>query len=282
MKLYLCISKQTARHILGAFACVIAAGGILACGLKIRTHSIHDVPAVAAASYEWGLSFQTEHEPPVPNLSAEELRPYDAFYCGDPKQKRLYLTFDAGYENGNTAPILDALKKHNAPGAFFVVSNYVKENPDLVKRMVDEGHLVGNHTYHHPDMSKKSEAEFKKELNDLAALFEETTGKPLPRFYRPPEGKFSDENLKWAKSLGYKTVFWSLAYVDWNPESQPTHETAFSKLIPRTHDGAIVLLHSTSKTNAEILDELLTKWEEMGYSFGSLTELGEIPPVCQE
>jgi len=101
----------------------------------------------------------------------------------------------------------------------------------------------------------------------------------MQKFYRPPEGKFSDENLKWAQALGYKTVFWSLAYVDWNPEDQPSKEKAFSKLLPRTHDGAIVLLHSTSATNAAILDELLTKWEEMGYTFGSVTELGESAPA---
>ncbi len=257
-------------------------GSILIYGRSLRTDSVASAPAVAAASYEWGLSFQTEREPPVPNLPAEDLRPYDAFYCGDSAQKRLYLTFDAGYENGNTAPILDALKKHNAPGAFFVVSHFVKENPDLVKRMAAEGHIVGNHTYHHPDMSQKNETEFKKELNDLAALYEETVGKPLDHFYRPPEGKFSDSNLKWAKSLGYQTIFWSLAYVDWDPDAQPSHETAFSKLLSRTHNGAIVLLHSTSATNAEILDELLTKWEEMGYSFGSLTELSAIPVLPEE
>ena len=187
------------------------------------------------------------------------------------------MTFDAGYENGNTAPILDALKKHNAPGTFFVVGSYIKENPDLIKRMVAEGHTVGNHTYHHPNMSQKDEASYKKELNDLAALFQETTGTPLPLFYRPPEGKFSDENLTWAQELGYKTIFWSLAYVDWKQDAQPSREAAFDKLMPRTHDGAIVLLHSTSATNAAILDELLTRWEEMGYTFGTLSELGAPP-----
>ena len=233
--------------------------------------------AVPASADNWGLSFPTEGQSPVGNASAEDLAQYDAYYLGDTSKKTIYLTFDAGYENGYTPAILDALKKHNAPGTFFVVGSYIKENPDLIKRMVAEGHTVGNHTYHHPNMSQKDEASFKKELNDLAALFQETTGTPLPLFYRPPEGKFSDENLTWAQELGYKTIFWSLAYVDWKQDAQPSREAAFDKLMPRTHDGAIVLLHSTSSTNAAILDELLTRWEEMGYTFGTLSELGAPP-----
>ena len=139
---------------------------------------------------------------------------------------------------------------------------------------MEEGHIVGNHTMHHPDMSKLGDkAAFSKELTDLEALYKETTGRDLPKYYRPPQGIYSEENLKMAKELGYKTVFWSLAYVDWNNDRQPTAEQAFSKLLPRTHNGAVVLLHSTSRTNAEILDELLTKWQAMGYRFGTLEEL---------
>ena len=140
--------------------------------------------------------------------------------------------------------------------------------------MVSEGHIVGNHTMHHPDMSKISNmASFQKELKELEDLYRETTGEEMPKYYRPPQGNYSEENLKMAKELGYKTVFWSLAYVDWNNDSQPTREYAFSKLLPRIHNGAVVLLHSTSSTNAEILDELLTKWKEMGYTFGSIDKL---------
>ena len=143
-----------------------------------------------------------------------------------------------------------------------------------MRRMAQEGHTVGNHTMHHPDMSKITDRQaFKKELRDLEDLYREATGEDLPRFYRPPQGIYSEENLKLAKELGYHTVFWSLAYVDWNNDSQPTPEEAFGKLLPRTHPGAVVLLHLTSRTNAEILDELLTKWEEMGYSFGKIEEL---------
>ena len=170
--------------------------------------------------------------------------------------------------------ILDALKKHQAPAAFFLVGNYLETSPDLVKRMVEEGHTVGNHTYHHPDMSKISTKEtFSKELSDLEMLYTKTTDQSMTRYYRPPQGKYSEANLKMADELGYQTFFWSLAYVDWYEDKQPTREEAFQKLLGRIHPGAIVLLHSTSKTNAQILDELLTRWEEMGYRFGQLEEL---------
>lgn len=139
--------------------------------------------------------------------------------------------------------------------------------------MLEEGHIVGNHSYHHPDMTQMGKEEFAKELGELEQLYEQTTGKPMVKYYRPPQGKYSENNLKIAKELGYKTFFWSLAYVDWKQDSQPTHEEAFDKLLKRVHPGAIVLLHNTSKTNGEILDELLTKWEGMGYTFKSLDEL---------
>ena len=232
--------------------------------------------AVPASAGNWGLSFPTEGEAPVGNASQADLANYDAYYLGDTGQKVIYLTFDCGYENGYTEKILDALKKHHAPAAFFVVGHMIESAPDIVRRMAAEGHVVGNHTFHHPDMSAISQQDaFQKELDSLADLYQQTTGKPLSRFYRPPQGKYSEENLKQAQALGYKTVFWSLAYVDWNTDSQPTAEQAYAKLLPRIHDGAVVLLHSTSRTNAEILDELLTKWEEMGYAFRSLEDLPE-------
>ncbi len=240
---------------------------------KFTDKSSNDVVQTSAEG-NWGLSFQQEGEPPVANATADYLKQYNAYYAQDTEEKVIYLTFDAGYENGNTAAILDALKKHNAPATFFLVGNYIETSPDLVKRMVAEGHTVGNHTYHHPDMSKISTKEaFEKELGDLEKLFEETVGQSMVKFYRPPQGKYSESNLKMANEMGYKTFFWSLAYVDWYEDKQPTKEEAFKKLLGRIHPGAIVLLHSTSKTNGEILDELLTKWEEMGYQFKSLKEL---------
>ncbi len=222
----------------------------------------------------WGLSFRTEGSAPIGPASPAQLAKYDAAFLGDTSQKVLYLTFDAGYENGCTAKILDVLKKHNVKAAFFLVGNYIQQNPDLVRRMTDERHIVGNHTMHHYNMSKISEKEaFFKELQDLEALYQQVVGKPMQKFYRPPQGVYSESNLQMAKELGYKTVFWSLAYVDWKNDAQPSAQAAFDKLLPRVHNGAVVLLHSTSQTNAEILDELLTKWEAQGYRFAPITEL---------
>lgn len=228
----------------------------------------------ALTTGSWGLSFRQEGAPPIGNAGKDQLRQYQAAYIGNTHEKVLYLTFDAGYENGCTAKILDTLKEKQVPAAFFLVGNYIRQSPDLVRRMVAEGHTVGNHTMHHYDMSRLSDkAAFSKELTDLEALYKETVGQELPKFYRPPQGIYSEENLKMAQELGYKTLFWSLAYVDWNNDAQPTKEAAFAKLLPRTHNGAVVLLHSTSKTNAEILEELIDKWKAMGYRFGTLEEL---------
>ena len=256
--------------------------GILFCASFLLGHAVgmardyftQDEAVTASADGNWGLSFQEEGQPPVANASFEELAKYNAYYAEDTEDKVLYLTFDCGYENGNTPAILDALKKHNAPATFFVVGNFLSTSPDLVKRMVAEGHTVGNHTYHHPDMSKISTKEaFAKELSDIEELYQQTTGQQMTKYYRPPQGKYSLANLEMAKELGYKTFFWSLAYVDWYQDKQPTKEEAFKKLLGRIHPGAVVLLHNTSSTNAAILDELLTKWEEMGYTFKSLDEL---------
>lgn len=247
---------------------------IVLVGVGVHNWARPAVGASTSATVNWGLSFQEEGKTPVGNASAEELKKYDAYYAGPSDQKVIYLTFDAGFENGYTPAILDALKKHNAKATFFVVGNYIETSPDLVKRMVEEGHIVGNHTYHHPDMSKIGDMDsFKKEIESLEELYRTTTGQEMIKFYRPPQGKYSQQNLKMAQQLGYKTFFWSLAYVDWYTDNQPTHEEAFQKLMKRIHPGAVVLLHSTSKTNAEILDELLTRWENEGYTFGTLDQL---------
>jgi len=248
----------------------ILLGAICAAAILV----ISQLTGSAIQTGSWGLSFRQEGTSPIGPAGVQELSAYDAVYLGDTSQKILYLTFDAGYENGCTEKILDVLKKHDVPAAFFLVGNYIEKNADLVRRMADEGHIVANHTMHHPDMSKLSEKDaFAKELTDLETLFKETTGKEMPKYYRPPQGIYSEENLKMAKELGYKTVFWSLAYADWDNSAQPTREKAFNKLIPRTHNGAVVLLHSTSATNAEILDELLTKWKDMGYTFATIDNL---------
>lgn len=254
-------------------------GALLVVGSVIFGTLGEAVPTWAGVMSEaenWGLGFGAEGTQPTGNASASTLQQYDTYYVGDAQEKVIYLTFDCGYENGNTAAILDALKKHNAPATFFVVGHYLESAPEMVKRMVEEGHTVGNHTYHHPDMSKISDASaFEKEMEGVSDLYRELTGCEITKFYRPPQGKYSTSNLQMAKDMGYKTFFWSLAYVDWNVDAQPSHEEALQKLTGRIHPGAIVLLHNTSKTNGEIMDELLSKWEEMGYTFEALENVAK-------
>lgn len=252
-------------------ACYCIGAGV---GWCRNQYSQNDESVQTVAGENWGLGFSENGKPPTANATADELKNYDTYYIGDTTKKVIYLTFDAGYENGNTPAILDALKKHKVSATFFLVGNYLETSPDLVKRMIADGHTVGNHTYTHPDMSKISSIEsFQSEINKLEQKYKEVTGTELTKFYRPPQGKYSTANLEMAKKMGYKTFFWSLAYVDWYQDDQPTKEEAFNKLLNRIHPGAVVLLHSTSKTNGEILDELLTKWEEMGYSFSTLDQL---------
>ena len=230
--------------------------------------------SVSAEITNWGLSFRKEGEAPIGNISNAELKKYGAAFLGNDKNNKIYLTFDAGYEAGYTENILNILKEENVKACFFIVGNYLETAPDLVKRMAEDGHIVANHTYTHPDMSKiESESEFLKELNRVEEKYKEITGRTMPKLYRPPQGKFSLDNLKMAQKNGYNTAFWSLAYVDWLKDNQPTKNEALSKLTERIHPGAIILLHSTSKTNSEILKELITKYKEMGYSFSSLDEV---------
>ncbi len=263
--MYWIVTGRRLLSVLGVMALLLVGGAGI--GMAQRR-------AVAPTGADWGLSFQTEGAPPVGNATVQELAALNTHYIGDTAQKRIYLTFDAGFENGYTPAILDALKKHQVPAAFFVVGHYLESAPELVSRMAQEGHLVANHTYSHPDMSAIGARDtFVGELTRVESAYREITGQEMPKIYRPPQGKYSKENLQLAKEAGYHTFFWSLAYVDWYTDRQPTKEQAFDKLLGRIHPGAIVLLHSTSATNAEILDELLTKWKEMGYSFGTLTEL---------
>lgn len=239
-----------------------------------QNQNLNSAAQTVMASNNWGLSFQEEGKSPVINVDREKLQELNGYYLGDEANKKIYLTFDAGYENGNTEKILDALKENDVKAAFFLVGNYMETCPEIVKRMVEEGHIVGNHTYHHKDMSTLTEKDsFMNELTELEDLYKEITGADMPKYYRPPQGKYSEEQLQWAKEAGYKTCFWSLAYVDWDQKKQPSREEAMEKLTKRIHPGAIVLLHSTSSTNGEILGDIIKQWKDMGYQFGELTDL---------
>lgn len=242
--------------------------------LVIVFFSTKESSVFATKTNSWGLSYTENGKTPTGNATSEYLKTFNAFYSGNSEEKKVYLTFDAGYEAGYTENILKVLKEQNVKATFFIVGTYIRDNPELVKQMVNDGHIVGNHTQSHPNMSKMATLEaFKNQICPVEEKYKELTGKEMPKFYRPPQGIFNEENLKMAQELGYKTVFWSVAYVDWYKDKQPSKETAFNTLLPRIHPGAIILLHSTSKTNSEILDEFITKIKDAGYTFCSLDEL---------
>lgn len=206
----------------------------------------------------------------------ELLKKYSGYYLGDTTKKIIYLTFDEGYENGYSSKILDSLKANNVKAAFFVTTDYIKRNPDLIKRMVAEGHLVCNHTTTHPSMAQvamKDKDKFEKEFLTCEKIFEEVSGTKMPKFFRPPMGKYSELSLYYTQALGYKSIFWSFAYKDWLPESQPSIETAKKIIMERTHNGGIFLLHAVSKTNATIMDSILKEWKAKGFEFKPLNEL---------
>ena len=229
------------------------------------------------SSYSWYCKRMKDNkQPPLPTEFGF-IEKYPCIWIDKSGSKKVYLTFDAGYENGNVERILDVLEWKNVKGAFFILLNLIDSNPDLVKRMRDDGHLVCNHTAHHKNMSKITDASaFKKELDILSDAYYSLTGDRLASYYRPPEGSFSESNLKNAQALGLKTVFWSLAYADWDNSAQPSVEFAKKKILDNVHDGAVILLHPTSDTNAAILGEVIDEIRALGYEFGTLDEI-----VCQ-
>ena len=239
----------------------------------VSSLSVISSAATGNKSLSWYCIRTKDHSrAPLPN-EFQFISEYDGYYIGK-DEKVVYLTFDAGYENGNVAKTLDILRENSVPGAFFVLSNLIDKNPELIKRMADEGHLVCNHTSKHPDMSKiSSEDDFKRELSALEELCYERTGVRVSKYFRPPEGKFSRETLSLAKQLGYKTIFWSFAYADWDNNNQMSESAAKDKILSNIHNGAIILLHPTSETNAKILDDVIKELKNQGYRFGSLDEL---------
>jgi peptidoglycan-N-acetylmuramic acid deacetylase len=252
--------------------------GILLLCITLFPSFLRGAPSFGAEQttpYNWYFKKNDCHEQPPLDGCLKFIKEYDGYYLDENcNEKVLYLTFDAGYENGNITLILDALKKHNAPAAFFVLDNLIKRNPELVKRMAEEGHLVCNHTAKHPDMSAITDKSlFEKQLTALEKSYTEIIGGDLARYYRPPQGRFSMQNLKYAKEMGYKTVFWSYAYADWDNNRQPDPQKAKEQIMLHTHPGMVILLHPTSRTNARIMDELLSLWEAEGYRFGTLEEL---------
>ena len=206
--------------------------------------------------------------------SVSFLSQYDGYFVGDTSSKVLYLTFDEGYERGNTSAILDTLKEVNVPAAFFLVKPFIESEPELIKRMVKEGHLVCNHSSHHPSMASITDpTEFNKEFTEVEDAFKKLTGKSMPKFFRPPMGKYSKNSLALTQKLGYKTIFWSFAYKDWLVDDQPEESYAIEKIKSNMHPGAIILLHAVSDTNTKILKKVIIDLQKEGYEFKSLKEL---------
>ncbi|MDU1348905.1 delta-lactam-biosynthetic de-N-acetylase [uncultured Clostridium sp.] len=218
----------------------------------------------------WWYKPNKDHTTPEINTKLKfDLNKYDALYVGNTDEKVIYLTFDEGYENGYTAKILDILKDNDVKAIFFVTSPYIRDNPDLIKRMVDEGHIVGNHSNTHPSMPTVTgdETKFNNEFKDVEDKFKEVTGEDMPKFFRPPMGEYSEKSLAMTKNLGYKTIFWSFAYHDWDKNNQPNPDTAKQTILNGIHNGSIMLVHAVSKTNTEILDEVIKEIKAQGYEF---------------
>ncbi len=222
----------------------------------------------------WWFKRNSTHTPP----SAQQeiaIGQYDAYYLGDTQSKTIYLTFDEGYENGYTGQILDILKENDVQAAFFVTKSYIRDNPELIQRMVAEGHIVGNHSVSHPDMTQLTSEQMAEEINDCAAYFKEVTGQEMPKFFRPPEGVYSIHSLEATQAQGYQTIFWSFAYADWDVNNQPGKEGAYNMVMDNYHNGSIMLLHAVSQSNTEALADMIKSLKEKGYTFMSLEDLPE-------
>jgi peptidoglycan-N-acetylmuramic acid deacetylase len=226
--------------------------------------------------YSWYYEPHETGMQPLPMKRAEYIINYNYLYAGDPKEKIIYLTFDDSPNGGNIPEILDILKKHNACASFFMNEGYIRKNPDVINRLIDEGSIVCNHTSNHVVSANLSIESLEEELKGVENAYRDVTGLELPKYFRPPEGKFNEVLLCNLNKLGYTAVFWSFDYVDWKLNKQPRQEEAFELMINSTHPGEILLLHTQSETNVNILDRIITAWEEQGYTFGTVDRIRTI------
>lgn len=224
-----------------------------------------DIPANTKVCYGQGYETDSNNRPVGAVNGQSDYGEYDVMFIGDEKENVIYLTFDEGYENGYTEDILDTLKEKGVKATFYVTLDYVKSCPDIVKRMIDEGHAVGNHTCSHPSLPDCNDEQVKKEIQELENYICEKFGGYKTTTIRPPKGEFSARTLKIAQDMGYKTVLWSFAYSDWDVNNQPDKAKAFDRVTKATHNGAVYLLHAVSKTNAEILGDVIDYWQGKGY-----------------
>ena len=233
--------------------------------------------SAAASGLNWYVKRSGNKQPTLPE-EHKATEGYNCYYIdkkvSDGSQdKIIYLTFDAGYENGNVEKILNVMREQQVRGAFFILGNVIARNPELVKRMADDGHLVCNHTYSHKNITTMSADAIKAELSKLECAYSELTGKQMDKFFRPPEGTFDHSSLQAVANNGYKTVFWSFAYADWDNNNQMSATAAKKKIFDNLHNGEIMLLHPTSATNAEIMNDMICELRSQGYRFGTLDEL---------
>nr|WP_239549127.1 delta-lactam-biosynthetic de-N-acetylase [Scopulibacillus daqui] len=227
-----------------------------------------------AKAEDWYFKPSKNNQPATTEPEYEALlKKYNGVYIGDTSKKIIYLTFDNGYEAGYTNKILDTLKAKHVPAAFFITGHYIEDQPEIVKRMYKEGHIVGNHSWSHPDLSKISDKKYKKELDKLEKAYVKLTGDTGMTYLRPPRGTFSERSLKLADEMGYTSVFWSFAYKDWIRDEQKGADYAYKNIMKRVHPGAILLLHTVSKDNAEALGRVIDDLKKQGYQFQSLDDL---------
>lgn len=232
------------------------------------------VYALSNEAIHWGFSKSKNHEPPSAGKEWDALlAKYDAFYLGNPHEKAIYLTFDNGYENGYTEQILNVLKEKQVPATFFVTGHYLETAPELVKRMAKEGHIIGNHSWYHPDLTTVSDERLRAELEAVRKKTEELTGQKGMMYLRPPRGIFSERTLAIARELGYYHVFWSLAFVDWHINNQKGWEYAYHNIMKQIHPGAVILLHTVSKDNADALAKVIDDLRKQGYTFKRLDDV---------
>lgn len=243
---------------------------------RIITVPLVDISQLDATSRSWfNVAKKDGTAPEQPKDVVNLLEKYSASYLGDTKEKEIYLTFNNGYENGNTSIILDTLKAHNVQASFFVLKHYITSNNELIKRIEEEGHLVVNHSASHKSMDRVMDIEeFRKELVDIENAYEEVTGKKMAKFFRPPSGAYNELTLYYAAASGYKTVFWSFAYDDWDEKRQYSQDYVRKLMMDNaSHNGVIVMLHAVSNTNTEVLDEMISYWKDNGFKFKTLYEL---------
>ncbi len=241
--------------------------------ILLFTLLIFNTKSLYAASFGFGLGPRDDQNVPSIGKLEDVFGNTDTYYIGDTSKKEIYLTFDTGYEFGYTSQILDTLKVNDVNATFFITGDYIEREQELVKRMHDEGHLVGNHTYNHPDVTVISKDELSSEIKSLEKEYSDLTGSDMAPYFRPPRGMLSEESLSYANELGYINVFWSLAFVDWHTDRQLGLEYSYNNIMNKVHNGAIILLHTVSKDNAEALDLVIKDLRVQGYEFKSLNDL---------